>query len=159
MKYFVHSWPGNSSILRQNDMGVSAGHEPQKNYFTWLKFGISNRIKKELKLHTVCAVISKAINPLQLVFQVAQFKFESKFGPVQVIWQSLWRLFQKAIEGLEGKINCQALGAALLLCLRGSDWRAQTQGVSESAAVSESAVGRRSTNTERFLVDFHVIQS
>ena len=32
---------------------------------------------------------------------------------------------QKAIEGLEGKINGQALGAALRLCLRGSDGRAQ----------------------------------
>ena len=31
---------------------------------------------------------------------------------VPVIWLSLWRLFQKAIEGLEGKINGQALGTA-----------------------------------------------
>ena len=37
---------------------------------------------------------------------------------VPVIWLSLWRLFQKAIEGLEGKINRQALGTALRLCLR-----------------------------------------
>ena len=53
--------------------------------------------------------------------------------------QSLQRLFQKvmmAIEGLEGKINSQALGAALRFCLRGSDGQAQTQGVSESAAVA-----------------------
>ena len=74
-----------------------------------------------------------------LVGQAAEFKFESKFDPLQVmmvIWQSFRRLFQKVIEGLEGEINGQALGAALWLCLRGSDGRAQTQGVSESAAVA-----------------------
>ena len=74
---------------------------------------------KEFKLHTVYAVISEAINSLQLVGQAAEFKFESKFEPLQVIWQSLRRLFQKVIEGLEGNINGQALGAALRLCLRG----------------------------------------
>ena len=91
---------------------------------------------KKLKLHTVSAVISEAIKPLQLVGQAPEFKFEFKFEPLLVIWQSLRRLFQKVIEGLEGKINSQALGAALRLCLRGSDGRAQTQGVSESAAVA-----------------------
>ena len=78
----------------------------------------------------------KSIKSLQLVGHAAEFKFGSKFEPLQVIWQSLLRLFQKVIEGLEGKINGQALGAALWLCLRGSDGRAQTQGVSESAAVA-----------------------
>ena len=68
---------------------------------------------KEFKLHTVYAVISEAIKPLQLVGQAAEFKFESKFEPLPVIWQSLWRLFQKVIKGLEGKINGQAHGAAL----------------------------------------------
>ena len=34
---------------------------------------------KELKLHTVYAMILEAIEPLQLVGQAAQFKFESKF--------------------------------------------------------------------------------
>ena len=34
------------------------------------------------------------------------------------------------------KINGQALEAALRLCLRGSDRRAQTQGVAEPAAVA-----------------------
>ena len=42
---------------------------------------------------------------------------------LQVIWQSLWRLSQKVIEILEGKINGQARGAALRLCLHGSDWQ------------------------------------
>ena len=73
---------------------------------------------------------------MQLVGQAAEFKFESKFEPLPVIWQSHRTLFQKIIEGLEGKINGQALGAALWLYLRGSDGRAQTQGVSESVAVA-----------------------
>ena len=91
---------------------------------------------KELKLHTVYAMISEAIKPLQIVGQAAEFKFEPKFKPLPVIWQSLQRLFQKVTEGLEGKINGQALGEALQLCLCWSDWRAQTQGFSKSAAVA-----------------------
>ena len=87
--------------------------------------GISNGLK-----------ISEAIKPLQLDGQAAEFKFESKFEPLPVIWQSLRRLFQKTIEGLEGKINRQALGAARLLYLRKLYGRAQTQGVPESAAVA-----------------------
>ena len=51
--------------------------------------------------HSLC-VISEAIKPLQLDGQVAEFKLESKFEPVPVIWQSLQRLFQKVIKGLEG---------------------------------------------------------
>ena len=58
-------------------------------------------------------MISDAIKPLQLVGQAAVFKFESKFEHLLVIWQSLLRLFPKVIEGLEGKINGQPLGAAL----------------------------------------------
>ena len=81
-------------------------------------------------------MILEAIKPLQLVGQVANFKFESKFDPLPVIWQSLQGLFQKVIENLEDKINGQALGAALLFCLCGSDCRSRTQGVSESAAVA-----------------------
>ena len=83
-------------------------------------------------------MISEAIKPLQLVGQarVAEFKFESKFEPLPVIWQALQRLFQKVIGGLEGKINDQALRAALRLCLRGSNGRAQPQVVCELAAVA-----------------------
>ena len=80
--------------------------------------------------------MSKAIKPLQLLGQVAESKFESKFEPRLVIWQSLQRLFQKVIGGLEGKVNDRALGAALLLCLHGTHGRAQTKGASESAAVA-----------------------
>ena len=65
--------------------------------------------------HSLCCDF-RGFKPLQLVGQVAEFKFESKFELLPVIWQSLQRLFQKVIKGLEGKINCQALGAALLLC-------------------------------------------
>ena len=80
---------------------------------------------KEFKLHTVYDVILEAIKPLQLVGYVAEFKFEA----LPVIWECLLRLFQKVIEGLEGKIKGQAHGAALLLFLRWLDGRAQTQGV------------------------------
>ena len=52
---------------------------------------------------------------------MAEFKLEPKFEPLPVIWQFLRRLFQKLIEGVEGKINGQALGAALLSCLCWSD--------------------------------------
>ena len=72
---------------------------------------------KEFKLHTVYAVISEAMKPLQLVGHAAEFKFESKLEPLLVILQSLRRLFQKVIKGLESKIN--GLGAALRHCLRG----------------------------------------
>ena len=53
-------------------------------------------------------MILEAIKPLQLVGQVADFKFESKFEPLPVILQYLRRLFHKVIEGLEGKIHGQA---------------------------------------------------
>ena len=43
-----------------------------------------------------------------------------------IYWNFLWRLVQQVIKGLEGKINCQALLAALLLCLHWSDRSAQT---------------------------------
>ena len=74
---------------------------------------------KRIELHTVYSVISEATKPLQLVGQAAEFRFESKFEPLPVIWQSLQRLFQKVIKALEGKINGQALGAAIRRCLDG----------------------------------------
>ena len=89
----------------------------------------------DLKLHTVYAVISEAIKPLKLVGQVAEFKFESKFEPLPVIWQSLWRLFQKIIEGLGEKSTAKHLGAS---------W-------GRSPALL-ARVGRVSTNTGRFQV-------
>ena len=72
----------------------------------------------------------------RLIGQAAEFKFESKFVPLPGIWQSLKRLFQKVIEGLVGKINGQALWAAIFHCLGRLDGQAQTQGVSELAAVA-----------------------
>ena len=44
---------------------------------------------KEFKLHTVYFGTSEQIKPLQPVGQAAEFKFESKFEPLPVIWQSL----------------------------------------------------------------------
>ena len=49
-------------------------------------------------------------------------------------------LFEKTIEGFDCKINGQARGAALRHSLAGSDGRAQTQGVSESAAVAAGSL-------------------
>ena len=94
-------------------------------------------------------MISEPIKPLQLelVGQAAEFKFESKFELLQVIWQSFRRLVQKVIKGLEGQINSQALETNLLLCLGGLDGRAQTQAFSKSAAVAE---GRESPRPARF---------
>ena len=43
--------------------------------------------------HSSCCHLG-GYKPLQLVGQVAEFKFESKFEPLQVIWQSFRRLFQ-----------------------------------------------------------------
>ena len=80
--------------------------------------------------------VSEQTKPLQPIGQAAEFKFESKFEPLPVIWQSLRRLFQKTIESFDCKINGQALGAALRHSLGGSDMPLQTQGVSESAAVA-----------------------
>ena len=102
-------------------------------------------------------MISEAIKPLQLVGQAAECKFESKFEPLPIIRQSLRRLFQKVIECLEGKINGQALGAALRLCLRGSDGRAQTQGDSEPAAVAagrDRLAGGKHATTRAILTQF-----
>ena len=45
-------------------------------------------------------------------------------------------LDQNKIEGFDCKIDGRAVGAELRHSLGGSDWRIQTQGVSESAAVS-----------------------
>ena len=85
--------------------------------------------------HSLCCGF-RGDKPLQLVGQAEELKFESKFEPLQVIWQSPQRLCQSVIKGFEGKINGQALWAALWHCLGRSDWRAKTQGVSESAAVT-----------------------
>ena len=63
-------------------------------------------------------------------------------GRVQV-WVQVWApachlaISPKAVpEDWEGKIYGQALGAALRLCLRGSDGQAQTQCVTKLAAVA-----------------------
>ena len=68
--------------------------------------------KEEVKLHTVYSGVSEQIKPLQFVGQVAEFKFEPKFKPLQVIWQSLPKTFPD-IGGFDCKINGSAHGAAL----------------------------------------------
>ena len=74
---------------------------------------------------------------IQLVRQAAEIKFESKFEPLLVIWKYLRRLFQKVIEGLFRRQNQRpsSWGRAPAQLGR-SDGRAQTQGVSELAAVA-----------------------
>ena len=54
-----------------------------------LNFGRFNGPKKKFKLHTIYFWTSEQIKPLQPVGQAAEFKFESKFEPLPVIWKSL----------------------------------------------------------------------
>ena len=49
----------------------------------------SNSLFRDFKADKVYLGISEQIKPLQLVCQAAEFKFESKFEPLLVIWQSL----------------------------------------------------------------------
>ena len=66
-------------------------------------------------------MISEVIKSLQHVGQAFKFEFE----PLLVIWQSLRRLIQKVIKGLEGKFKGQALGSAFQHYSGGSDRQAQ----------------------------------
>ena len=50
---------------------------------------------KRIQFHTIYSGILEQIKPQQPVDQAAEFKFEFKFEPLQVIWQSLL----KAIQG------------------------------------------------------------
>ena len=97
-------------------------------------------------------MVLEEINPLQLIGQTKSSSLSPSLSPCQSSGtESFWRQwqFQKVIKGLEGKINCQALGAAVMLYLRWLDGRAQTQLVSESAAVAAGsywlAWGKRAT--------------
>ena len=58
-----------------------------------------------------------ADKPLLLVVQAVEFKFESMFKPLQVIWQSLPKAIQKIIKGFDCKINGWAF-LAVSTCLR-----------------------------------------
>ena len=71
---------------------------------------------------------------LHPVGQAAEFKFESEFQPLNHA-RRLFK-FQQIIKGFYCKINGRALGAALRHSLGWSDGRAQTQGISESAAAA-----------------------
>ena len=76
--------------------------------------------------------ISEAIKPLQLVGQVAEFKFESKFEPLQVIWQSLPKAVPEDNRRFRGQNQWP------------SSWG--------RAPARLAHVGRASTNTGRFRV-------
>ena len=97
-----------------------------------LQFRRSQRTKKEFKLHTVYAVISVAIKPL-VRWQNSSLSPSS--SPCLSSGKNSLRLFQ-VIEGYDSKIDGQALRAAHRHSLGGCDRQAQTQGVSESAAVA-----------------------
>ena len=74
-------------------------------------------------------MVSEKIKPLRLDGHAAEFKFESRF-------EGRGRLFQKVIEGLEGKSNGQALVVTLRRRSPAQLWR----------------VGQADTNPVRFRV-------
>ena len=67
----------------------------QRDFLLWsgglISFQHSPQLltSKEFKLHTVYFGTLEHIKPSQLVGQAAEFRFESKFKPLPVIWQSL----------------------------------------------------------------------
>ena len=82
--------------------------------------------------------VSEQIKPQPPISQATEFKFESKFEPLQVIWQSIQKAIPEDNGRFDCKINGRALGAALpgLHSFGWLDGQAQTQGVSKSAAVA-----------------------
>ena len=66
----------------------SLGHEGWKQLIPCLNFGIFNRPEKNSN-STQFIQGFQSIKAMQLVGQKAEFKFESKFEPLPVIWQSL----------------------------------------------------------------------
>ena len=114
---------------------TSAGHEPWESHFAWLKFGFSNGFKKNSNSTQFMLWFwrqREAIKPLQLVGQAAEFKFESKFEPLPVIWQSL----QEAVPEDNRRFRGQ------------NQWPSSWG----RAPARLAQVGRASTNTGRFRV-------
>ena len=115
---------------------ISLGDGPQKQPITWLSLASSLELNK-FKLHLVYSVALEKIKKLEVFGHAADFKSESKFEPflrlsqrlLSVLWCSSGhtslRLFQKAVNGFECKINGQALEAALWQSHGWSDWQAQ----------------------------------
>ena len=95
------------------------------SYFAWLKFGISNGLKKELKLHTCCDFGG---------YKTFTTRWSDGGGQVWVeIWAPAGHLaifVKKVIEGLEGKfpgkINLQAFWGSRL-CQRWYEFLSQLQ--------------------------------
>ena len=56
---------------------------------TVLNFGRSKKNSNSTQFIEFYFGVSEQIKPLQPIGQAAEFKFESKFKPLQVIWQSL----------------------------------------------------------------------
>ena len=124
------------------------------------QFRPSKKYSNSTKLIELYSRVSEQIKPLKPIGQVAPL-LRSSLSPSSSRCRSSGkhsrRLFQKTIEGYCCKINGYALGAAALRhSLGGSDERAQTQGVSESAAVvhwslSKNMIGSKPVVLNRIL--------
>ena len=108
---------------------------PQYHSVWWMRVDIDSVLSSilaysmdlnEFKLHTVYFGTLEQIKPLQPVGQAAEFKFQFKFEPLQFIWQLRPKAIPEDNGRFRGKINGQALGAALRLRVGESDGRAQT---------------------------------
>ena len=79
------------------------------------KMYISNELKKNCETpqspHSLCCDLG-GCKTFTTPWSGGKPEFESKFEPLPVIWQSLRRLFQKAIGGLESKALLAQVGRA-----------------------------------------------
>ena len=129
-------WFCSQNLIIWNSLWEQCGAWASEKLLHLAQIGISKGLTKKTWNSTHFMLwFWRLLKPLQLISLAAQFKFESKYESLQFIWQSLRRLFQKVIEGLEGKTNCQQpliLGLlGHLSCLLGLlSCSAQTQGVS-----------------------------
>ena len=120
---------------------LRAGHEPEKSYFAWASVTDLKRIEFP---HSLCCDFR---GYQQLVGQAAEFKFESKFEPLLVIWQSwnvpleIWASSRPLLTWPSGSRR-----EALWLCLRGLEGRAQTQVVSSRRQSLQAATGSLEEN-------------
>ena len=112
----------------------------------WMRVGKPSHLSsilafwKEFKLNTVCWTLFWgfwADTPQQPIGQAAEW---APADQCRSSGNHSRRLFEKTIEGFDCKINGQALGSALRHSLGGSNGQAQTQGVSELAAVAASSL-------------------
>ena len=92
----------------------------------WIRAGINSQLSSTSALSTdlkgiqnppIYSGISEQIKPLQLVGHARELSLSPTSSPFRSFGNDTQRLFQKTIEGFDCKINGQALGAVLLLCL------------------------------------------